>query len=141
VNQETLAFDVIEKVGPGGHYVMEDHTVEHMMDEFFYPALSVRSNFDIWVEKGRPDMLSRAREIVQRILDEGKEGLLGHDLIAEIKEAFPGLCGLQTSPGVSSAGKQIPQFAFDLFTVQSAYETARAQNLPGRRGCRRPGKE
>jgi len=90
VNKATLGFDVIEKVGPGGHYIMEDHTVEHMMDEFFYPDLSVRCNFDIWEKRGRPDMLSRANELVHKFLDEGTEGLLEYDLIAEIKKAFPG---------------------------------------------------
>jgi len=89
VNEATLGFDVIEKVGPGGNYVLEDHTVEHMMDEFFYPKLSVRCNFDIWEERGRPDMLSRANELVEKILDEGTEGLLSHDLISEVKKAFP----------------------------------------------------
>jgi len=90
VNEETLGFDVIEKVGPGGNFVTEDHTVDHMMDEFFYPNLSVRCNFDIWEERGRPDMLSRAHDLVQKILEEGKEGLLDLDVIAEIKKAFPG---------------------------------------------------
>jgi trimethylamine--corrinoid protein Co-methyltransferase len=90
VNEETMGFDVIEKVGPGGNYVAEDHTIEHMMDEFFYPNLSVRYNFDIWEEKAHPDMLSRANEIVQNILEEGEEGLLSLDLISEIKKAFPG---------------------------------------------------
>ena len=90
VTEETLGFDVINKVGPGGNFVIEDHTVEHMMDEFFYPELSVRCNFDIWEERGRPDMLSRANELVQEILEEHQEGLLEHDLIAEIKGVFPG---------------------------------------------------
>jgi len=90
VNEDTLGLDVIERVGPGGHYVTEDHTVEHMMDEFFYPDLSVRCNFDIWEERGRPDMLSRAHDLVEKILEEGKEGLLDYDLISEIKMAFPG---------------------------------------------------
>jgi len=90
VNKETLGFDVIKKVGPGGNYVVEDHTVDHMMDEFFYPSLSIRSNFDIWEEQDRPDMLSRATDVVRRILREGQEGLLDHDLISEIKKAFPG---------------------------------------------------
>jgi trimethylamine--corrinoid protein Co-methyltransferase len=90
VNEETLGFDVIEKVGPGGNYVMEDHTVDHMMDEFFYPNLSVRCNFDIWEERGRPDMLSRANNLAQEILEVSREGLLDHDLITEIKKAFPG---------------------------------------------------
>jgi len=91
VNEETLGFDVIEKVGPGGHYVIEDHTVEHMMDEFFYPNLSVRCNFDIWEEQGRPSMLSRASDLVQNILGEYKEGILDLDLISEIKRSFPGI--------------------------------------------------
>lgn len=89
VNKSTLGFDVIESVGPGGNYVAEDHTVDHMMDEFFYPNLSVRCNFDIWEEQGRPDMLSRARVMVRKILREGQEGVLDHDLIAEIEAAFP----------------------------------------------------
>ena len=91
VDKETLGFDVIEKVGPGGNYVTEDHTVEHMMDEFFYPNLSVRYNFDIWEERGRPDMLSRANNLVNNILEEGKEGVLDLDLIFEIKKTFPGI--------------------------------------------------
>jgi len=90
VNEATMGFDVIEKVGPGGNFVIEDHTIEHMMDEFFYPSLSVRCNFDIWEERNRPDMLSRAKESVEKILDEGEEGLLDYDLISEVKKAFPG---------------------------------------------------
>jgi len=90
VNEATLGFDVIEQVGPGGNYVTEEHTVEHMMDEFFYPDLSVRCNFDIWEERGRPDMLSRANDVVQNILGEHQEGIFDLDLIAEIKKAFPG---------------------------------------------------
>ena len=91
VNDDTLGFDVIEQVGPGGHYVTEDHTIEHMMDEFFYPELGVRCNLDIWEERERPSMLSRAYERVQKILEEGSEGLLDADLIFEIKKAFPGI--------------------------------------------------
>ena len=91
VNEDTLGLEVIESVGPGGNYVLQDHTVEHMMNEFFYPDLGVRHSFDIWEEKGRPSMLSRAKELVEKILEEGKEGLLDPDLIAEINKAFPGI--------------------------------------------------
>lgn len=90
VNEDTTAFDVIEQVGPGGNFVTEEHTIDHMMDEFFYPNLGVRCNFDIWEEKGRPDMLSRAKDLVREILEAGKEGLLDHDVISEVRKAFPG---------------------------------------------------
>jgi len=91
VNEDTLGFDVIEKVGPGGNYVTEDHTVEHMMDEFFYPKLSVRCNFDVWEEQGQPDMFGRAKDVVQKILEESKKGLLDTGLVLDIEKAFPGV--------------------------------------------------
>jgi trimethylamine--corrinoid protein Co-methyltransferase len=89
VDEDTMGFNVIESVGPEGNFVAEDHTVDHMMDEFFYPNLSVRCNFDIWEERGRPDMLSRAHDLVEKTL-EGQEGLLDYDVVSEIKKAFPG---------------------------------------------------
>ena len=94
VNKDTLGFETIEQVGPGGHYIMQEHTVEHMMDEFFYPNISVRCNFDVWEERGRPDMLSRANDVVQSIIGEGeeeKEGLLDLDLLMGIRRNFPGI--------------------------------------------------
>jgi trimethylamine--corrinoid protein Co-methyltransferase len=90
VNTDTMAFDVIQQVGPGGNFVTEEHTITHMMDEFYYPDLSVRCNFDIWEERNRPDMLTRAKAMVQQILGDRTEGLLDHKVISEIKRAFPG---------------------------------------------------
>ena len=94
VNEGTLGLDTVEQVGPGGNYVMEDHTIEHMMDEFFYPKLSVRCNFDTWEEQGRPDMLSRAAESATRLLEEARAGLLDPDTIERIREAFPAIIKL-----------------------------------------------
>lgn len=94
VNEDTMGFNVIKQVGPGGNYITEDHTADHMMDEFFYPTLSVRCNFDIWEERGRPDMLSRAHQTVQHILgdcEECQEGILDIDLILKIRNSFPGI--------------------------------------------------
>jgi trimethylamine--corrinoid protein Co-methyltransferase len=92
VNKDTLSLNVIEQAGPGGNYLMEEHTVEHMMEEFFYPSLSVRCNFDIWEERGHPDMLSRANDLVHNILaerEDDKESLLGPDLLPQVRKAFP----------------------------------------------------
>jgi trimethylamine--corrinoid protein Co-methyltransferase len=94
VDEETLGFGVVEKVGPGGNYVTEDHTVDHMMAEFFYPELSVRCNFDVWEGKGRPSMLTRANEVVESILEQPEEGLLEPELISELREQFPDIAGM-----------------------------------------------
>ncbi len=91
VDEATLGLDVIDKVGPGGNYVMEDHTVEHMTEEFFYPELSVRYNFDVWEERGRPNMLSRATDVVRTILRDNRDGILDVDLLSEIARTCPGI--------------------------------------------------
>ncbi|MEA1933520.1 MAG: hypothetical protein U9N60_03710 [Thermodesulfobacteriota bacterium] len=71
----------------------EDHTVNHMMDEFFYPDLSVRSLFRRMGKNGRPDMLSRVKERVEEILRNNNDGVFEPKMIAELKNAFPGLIG------------------------------------------------
>lgn len=93
VSEETLGFEVIRNVGPGGNYVMEDHTIDHMMDEFFYPDLCDRHLFDVWEQQGRPNMLTRAREQVRKILEQNGERL-DADLNARIKKSFPGIQNL-----------------------------------------------
>ena len=94
LDDATLGVEVIEKVGPGGNYIMEDHTVEHMMEEFFYPDLSVRSIFDIWEKQERPSMMSRANEKVTKILGDSHDGLFDMKLISRIKEIFPHIVGI-----------------------------------------------
>lgn len=91
VSQEAIGLETIEAVGPGGNYVTEDHTIRHMMDEFFYPGLAVRASFDLWEAKGRPTMLSKAGSRVKEILNEGRDNLLGTETAAAIKRTFPGI--------------------------------------------------
>jgi len=89
VSDKTLAAPVIEKVGPGGHFVLEDHTIQHMMDEFFYPDLAIRMNFDLWERQGHPSMLSRAKEAANRELKGNRKTVLEPALLQKIRERFP----------------------------------------------------
>jgi trimethylamine--corrinoid protein Co-methyltransferase len=69
VNDETLALDVIDEVGPGGHYLMAEHTLRHMRSEFYYPSAVVdRQGWDMWQQDGGRDAVERAREIARDIL-------------------------------------------------------------------------
>lgn len=42
INEDTLPLDVIDEVGPGGQYLLEDHTLEFCRKETYIPMLSVR---------------------------------------------------------------------------------------------------
>jgi trimethylamine--corrinoid protein Co-methyltransferase len=68
VNQETLAYDTIAQVGPGGHFLMEDQTVKRCRTEFWEPAVSDRTGLDDWLRQGRPDVVTRAAERWQQLV-------------------------------------------------------------------------
>jgi trimethylamine--corrinoid protein Co-methyltransferase len=90
VDEDTLAFDVIQKVGPRGHYLTEEHTAQHV-DELLYPRLSERCNFDVWEQNDRPNMLKRAKILVEEILKENRQSLLDADTAERIRRIFPGI--------------------------------------------------
>jgi len=68
VSEEDLALDVIDQVGPGGHFLGEMHTVRHFRENW-YPRLHDRRNRVGWEEAGRRTLGDRARAQVQEILE------------------------------------------------------------------------
>ena len=69
VNPDTLAFDVIKAVGPGGHFLDKDHTFDHFRTEFYQPHLSNRDDFVTWQANGSPQSLVTANMKVKQILN------------------------------------------------------------------------
>jgi len=65
---EHLALDVIDEVGPGGHFLDSDHTLKHFRSEHFLPRLMDRRNFVKWTEAGSPSIVARANARVREIL-------------------------------------------------------------------------
>ncbi|KYH39063.1 MAG: hypothetical protein AYL28_001560 [Candidatus Bathyarchaeota archaeon B23] len=71
VEGETLALEVIERVGPGGHFLAERHTMKHFRRERYIPSDVVcRLTVDAWRKAGSKDILTRARERVEKLLRE-----------------------------------------------------------------------
>ncbi|MDH3365636.1 MAG: trimethylamine methyltransferase family protein [Thermoplasmata archaeon] len=70
VSDESLALDVIDRVGPGKDFLGVRHTVEHFREEHFIPILSDRSSWDSWVSKGSKTLLQRASNEITRIRKE-----------------------------------------------------------------------
>ncbi|MBU4511593.1 trimethylamine methyltransferase family protein, partial [bacterium] len=91
VNEDTLALKVIDKVGPGGNYLAEAHTVKHMRSELFFPKVSDRSLREEWISKGGKDARERAREIAKNILAEHKPLSIPTDIDKKIRSKIKGL--------------------------------------------------
>jgi len=86
VNDETLAIDVIDKVGPGGHFLAEKHTLNHFKKSLFFSDLADRQSYDAWKKAGGKSMVKRAREKAQEILKEHWPKPLDKDVQKEISE-------------------------------------------------------
>jgi len=69
VNDETLALDVIDEVGPGGHFLSHDHTFKWFKKETFFPELFDRRRYDAWKESGGTTLTKRANTKVKEILE------------------------------------------------------------------------
>jgi trimethylamine--corrinoid protein Co-methyltransferase len=67
VSQETLALEVIDRVGSRNHYMVEEHTINHLK-EVWQPTVIDRSLYDEWVAKGKPAPDKIAREKAKEIL-------------------------------------------------------------------------
>ena len=67
VNEETLALDVIDEVGPHGDFLGTPHTLNHFKEDW-YPRLFDRTNFENWSAAGGKTLRQRARERVEEIL-------------------------------------------------------------------------
>jgi trimethylamine--corrinoid protein Co-methyltransferase len=88
VNDETLALDVIRSVGPGGSFMMEDHSLKHFREESFFPGLFRRQSIDDWLTRGAKPAAAVARERVEEILDRDKASHLSPQRERALEQAL-----------------------------------------------------
>lgn len=70
IDEEQLAYDAIAGVGPGGNFLMDDHTLRNFRHAFYRPALCSRDALPAWEEKGSHDMAQRANLRWKKLLAE-----------------------------------------------------------------------
>lgn len=84
-HQEAWLDEVIQKVGPGGHFMGEKSTRENMRSgEWLIPELGVHSTEQAWNRAGRKGVLEEAREKVDQILKTHKPLPLDPDVQKEL---------------------------------------------------------
>jgi trimethylamine--corrinoid protein Co-methyltransferase len=83
VDEETLAFDLMKKVGPGGHFLEAEHTLRHFR-EHHQSKLIDRKNYDGWIQAGAKTMNDRIRERVHWILDHHEPEPLPEDVLRDL---------------------------------------------------------
>jgi trimethylamine--corrinoid protein Co-methyltransferase len=61
--------DLIDEVGPGGHFIATRETARRCREEIWMPTLMDRDPWEDWMARGHLTMLDRVRERVHAILE------------------------------------------------------------------------
>ncbi|MGD2176608.1 MAG: trimethylamine methyltransferase family protein [Anaerolineae bacterium] len=86
VDEETLALDVIKKVGIGGNFLGEAHTHRHFRRELWFPIAFDRRRWEDWWTDGALSMADWALERKTEILADHHRPPLEAELVREIEE-------------------------------------------------------
>jgi trimethylamine--corrinoid protein Co-methyltransferase len=85
VNDETLALDIIDELGPTGNFLDHEHTMRHYKEPY-YSKLADKSQYSVWLKRGGTSMEMRAAKMVDDILAKHQPASLPLEIQAEIKE-------------------------------------------------------
>jgi trimethylamine--corrinoid protein Co-methyltransferase len=86
VNEDTLALDAIRAVGPGGTYLSQRHTKQHMRERW-QPAFMDRRPYNVWEEKqdgARDWALQKAKQILKEYQPELLDPAVDRELLRVI---------------------------------------------------------
>jgi trimethylamine--corrinoid protein Co-methyltransferase len=83
VNEETLALDVIDELGPTGAYLKHPHTMRHFK-EVYYSKLADKNQYAVWQKRGGTSMDQRASKMIDDILASHKVEPFSDEVMAKI---------------------------------------------------------
>jgi trimethylamine--corrinoid protein Co-methyltransferase len=91
VSPDTLAVDVLAKVGPGGDFLGQRHTSRHLRSSQWRPELLNRKSHDRWLEDGGLDLTQKARRKAREIVASHQAPALAAELVGRIDAVVAGL--------------------------------------------------
>ena len=84
LDQEGLALDAFEEIGPGGYFFGAAHTLRHFRDAFYRPMIADVQNYIRWEQKGAETADVRANRVWKKWLSEYAQPVMD----AGIREAL-----------------------------------------------------
>ena len=87
IDADTLATDIIAAVKPGGHFLTQDHTLDHFRQELWSAsAVWNRQSFTSWEAAGKTTFTDRLRSEIQRLLSTPQSAALEPTLARELDQ-------------------------------------------------------
>jgi trimethylamine--corrinoid protein Co-methyltransferase len=84
IDDEHLACQLIQNVGPGGNYLTNRHTLRYMRSEMFIPAILNRQNRDGWARSGAKDVVQVAGQRAKDLIAAYNLPPLNEDVVREL---------------------------------------------------------
>ncbi|MGN0962965.1 MAG: trimethylamine methyltransferase family protein [Clostridia bacterium] len=83
INDETLAFDAIKEVGPGGNFLTHEHTFMNLRKELWFPTLLDHRSYQSWLTDPS-DMRTRVKRKTADILKNHEPKALSDEVLAKL---------------------------------------------------------
>jgi trimethylamine--corrinoid protein Co-methyltransferase len=80
IDEERLAVDAIDRVGPGNNFLTDPHTLKFLRGERYVPHLLYRGSREAWEAKGSKNFEKRANERAKAILQEHQPNPLPEEM-------------------------------------------------------------
>ncbi len=97
-SEENMCLDLIAKVGPGGSFIEELHTLKNMKTVAVFPTVATRDMRTNWENRGCLTAHDRALAEAERILSGPNPAVFDKALDAKIRERFKGLVAGDAKP-------------------------------------------
>jgi trimethylamine--corrinoid protein Co-methyltransferase len=84
-NEETVPLDVMKRVGPGGNFLMENHTAFNFKKKFWFPRYLDRKFWDGWERAGSKDIRQVLNEKARSIMEKHRPKILPKNIVHKIE--------------------------------------------------------
>jgi trimethylamine--corrinoid protein Co-methyltransferase len=91
VSEDSVSIEAMKSVcldGPG-HYLGHPQTLNLMQTEYIYPALADRTSPKEWLENNKPDLIQKAIDRKNKLLQNKSNSMFSKDLDLMIRDRFP----------------------------------------------------
>lgn len=89
-DEKTVPLDVMNRVGPGGNFLMEEHTAINFKKTFWFPRILDRKMFEGWEKAGSKEIRQVLNERVREIIGTNKPKAPPEDVVGRVKSIVSG---------------------------------------------------
>jgi trimethylamine--corrinoid protein Co-methyltransferase len=86
LDEEGLALDAFEEIGPGGYFFGAAHTMRHFRDAFYRPLIADVQNYVRWEQKGAETADVRASRVWKKWLNEYEKPAMDQGVEQALRE-------------------------------------------------------